>query len=248
VELRGELRPRVAASAELAASADAVPLAAALPEVRALGRELHISGERVPLVLEASEDGPFRVVVAVWAGPDGSEIVERAERLEALLGTWSGETIAESRWAEAHAVARDGAVAAVRTMQRRAAAEEHEALQRQVAAARRRLLRELARYLACAAESDEDFNAAFHRAMQRGGQVGALLVRAHGLLGYPLWTAAEVRAALDVAGRLTGNQRTNVLLGTPLEAAVRDPRWTAATTLKAISAPASVVGVGAPAT
>lgn len=90
-------------------------------------------------------------------------------------------------------------------------------------AARRRLLRELARFIACAADGDEAFNVAFHRAMQRGGQVGALLVRAHGLVGYPEWPGAVMRDAAEFVSRLSANQRTNVLLGTPLEAAVWDP-------------------------
>jgi hypothetical protein len=100
-----------------------------------------------------------------------------------------------------------------------------------VEAARQRLLRELGRYLAASSGTDEDFNVVFHRAMQRGGQVGALLVRAHGLIGYPEWPANLVQRAVEAASRLTANQRTNVLLGTPLEAAVRDPRWKAAEVL-----------------
>ena len=117
-------------------------------------------------------------------------------------------------------------------MRERAAQEERSALERQVAAARKRLLRELARYLACARTDAEEFNTAFHRAMERGGQTGALLVRAHSLVGYPDWSSEVVRAAIEAADLLNGNQRTNVLLGTPLEAAVRDPRWAAITTLR----------------
>jgi Protein of unknown function (DUF499) len=94
-----------------------------------------------------------------------------------------------------------------------------------------RLLRTLGRFLACAGTDGEDFNTVFHRMMQRGGQVGALLVRAHGLVGYPEWPDDLVQAAVQKADRLGANQRTNVLLGTPLEAAVRDPRWVAAGTL-----------------
>lgn len=231
VELKGKLRPLLAASAELAADGDAVPLAAALPEVRALGQELRTSGERVPLVLEAEEDGPFRVVVAVWAGLDGNEILESAERLEALLGMWNGETMSESRWAEANAVARERASQMVRAMSLRAVAEEKAGLHRQLDAAQRRLRLVLSRYLACMVEGEEAFNTVFHRGMLRGGQPGALLVRAHGLVGYPEWSDEETRSAMAFADELSANQRTNMLLGTPLEAAVRDPRWGAAETL-----------------
>jgi hypothetical protein len=78
---------------------------------------------------------------------------------------------------------------------------------------------------------NEDFNSAFHRSMQRGGQVGALLLRAHGLVGYPEWPADLVGASTNASERLSANQRTNLLLGTPLEAAVRDPRWQATNTI-----------------
>ena len=79
-----------------------------------------------------------------------------------------------------------------------------------------------------AAVDGEDFNAALHRSMQRGGPLGALLVRAHELIGYPEWPVDLVREATQFADDLSANQRRNVLLGTPLEAAVRDPRgWRA---------------------
>lgn len=233
VDTRGGRRPLAATAADLAGDSMAVPLSAMLAEVRGMGKDLRDSSELVPLVLESVEEGAFRAVVAVWAGDDGDEIVERAERLEALLATWDGELITELRWSEAHSLAREAAQGIVGKMNERAAVEEQSALKRQVETARRRLLRELARYLASAADGDEDFNTAFHRAMQRGGQVGALLVRAHGLVGYPEWSDAMVRSAGEYAASLSVNQRKNVLLGTPLEAAVRDPRWAAVETLAA---------------
>lgn len=227
-------RPLAASWRELVADPSAVPLSPLLAEIRAIGVDLRQPGERLPLVLQPVEEGSFRAAVAVWAGEAGDEIVERAERLEALLGMWNGELIPESRWAEAHAVARENARALVQAMRESAAVEERAGLRRQIEAARRRLLRELGRFLACAANQNDDFNAVFHRAMERGGQVGALLVRAHGLVGYPEWPADQVRAAIRDAEQLGANRRANVLLGTPLEAAVRDPRWTAVATLDAL--------------
>jgi hypothetical protein len=227
-------RPFAASARELAEDQRALPLSPLLPEARAVGQDLLEPGERVPLVLEPVTTGSFRAVVAVWATEEDYEIVETAERLEALLGMWDGTIVSEARWMESHTVARELADRRVREISARAAAEELAALRRQVEAARSRLMRELGRFLACSAGSGEEFNAAFHRAMQRGGQVGALLVRAHGLLGYPNWSDDLVRGALEVAERLSANQKKNVLLGTPLEAAVRDPRWAAAGTLETL--------------
>jgi hypothetical protein len=234
VDTQAGARPLAPSWRELAADPTAVPLSPLLSDVRAIGVDLRESGERLPLVLEAVEEGSFRAVVAVWADEGGHEIVERAERLEALLGMWNGALIPESQWAEAHAVARHNARALVQAMRDRALVEERAGLRRQIEAAQRRLMRELARFLACAANPNEDFNATFHRAMERGGQVGALLVRAYGLVGYPEWPADLVRSAVQEAERLGANRRTNVLLGTPLQAAVQDPRWTAVATLDAL--------------
>lgn len=211
----------------LAADASAVPLSPFSPALRAVGNDLLSAGELVPLVLGVADDGPFRVVTAVWVGPEGDEIVDRSERVEALLGMWDGAFVTPDRWNAAHALANSHALVAVQRMRDRATQEERKALERQVEAARSRLLGELGRFLACARQGEEGFNAAFHRWMGRGGQTAALLTRAHGLVGYPRWEPAMVQAKVDEVGELSANQQRNILLGTPLEAAVRDPRWIA---------------------
>ncbi len=223
----GKRRMLVASASELAENEAAIPLSPFAYDIRRIADNMLQTGERVPLVFGIAESGAFRVVVAAWAGPDGIAIVNRAERLEALLAMWDGALISEGAWCEAHEIACREASAHVIDMLKRAERLERAALERQVIAAQQRLLRELGRFLACAADDHEDFNAAFHRCMMRGGQVGALLARAHELIGYPKWSAEEDRAARDCAERLAANQRTNLLLGTPLEAAVRDPRWAA---------------------
>lgn len=223
-------RELVATAPELAENQTAIPLSPFSSDLRRVGQELQ-SPVRLPLVLAAADEGAFRVVVAAWAANEDVEIIDRAERLEALLGQWSGEPISEAMWNAAHTTGRELANARVEAMRKHAECEERAGLERQVKAARTRLLRELARFLACAATENEDFNSAFHRAMQRGGQVGALLARAYGLVGYPEWPSDLVRASEDAADRLGANQRANVLLGTPLEAAVRDPRWSAVVAL-----------------
>lgn len=143
------------------------------------------------------------------------------------MAMWNGQLIAEAQWKSVHADVRLHLESLVRARKDRALREESAALGEQVRAAHERLLRELGRFLACAQDGDEGFNSAFHRWMQRGGQTAALLARAHALVGYPEWSSQEVRAAANAADRLTRHQRMNVLLGTPLEAAIRDPRWVA---------------------
>jgi superfamily II DNA or RNA helicase len=217
----------------LAADTTALPLSPFIPSIRFVGNDLLSGGDLVPLVLGCAEEGPFRVVIAVWANADADVVVTGAQELEALLDMWDGSLVTADRWKRAHEVAREQATRRVDEMRAHAEQEERAALERQVDAARRRLLGELGRFLACAREKDEDFNAAFHRWMQRGGQTAALLVRAHGLVGYPEWEAGLLETKMEEADGLTTNQRKNVLLGTPLEAAVRDPRWLARESLNA---------------
>lgn len=226
-QLDGESRSVVADSRDLGSGRSAVPLSPLIAVFRSMGQELHQAGELAPLVIDAVEDGPFRVAMAVWVGPGGTEVVDRSERLEALLGMWDGALISEAQWRTAHEVIRSNAGATVSAMRDRATFEERTALQRQVDAAEQRLRRLLGRFLACARENGESFNVAFHRWMQRGGQTSALLERAYTLVGYPEWTAGEIAVAEAAVAKLTSNQRKNLLLGTPLEAAVRDPRWAA---------------------
>ena len=227
VDFAGAPVPLRASWKDLEADLKAVPLSPLQREVRAIGTELVGSGELLPLVIEAVDEGSFRSAVAVWAGEGGSEVVDRAERLEALLGMWNGTPITAAQWKEAHGIALDRAKERVRAMSSRAQQEELAGLECQVAAARIRLLRQLARFLACANGEGEDWNVLFHLSMQRGGQVGALLTRAHGLVGYPDWPEPIITEAVAHAARLSANQRKNLMLGTPLEAAVSDPRWRA---------------------
>lgn len=223
----------VAASSKVLAANDrAMPLSPFLPTIRRIGQAELAESNRFPLVLARAEDGPFRVVVAVWISPEGCEVVSRAERLEALMEMWDGSMVSEQDWQSAHAHASERASTALHAMAMRATREERVGLERQVEAARARLLRELGRYLASSAGEGSDFNTTFHRMMQRGGAIGALLTRAHGLLlGYPQWSDELVRSSRASVERLSANQRTNLQLGTPLEAAVRDPRWRAVETL-----------------
>lgn len=223
--------PLASDSSALARDVNAVPLSPFTSALRSFGTNIVSPGELVPLVVAVTEEGPFRTAVAVWAGTEADEIVDRAERLEALCGMWNGEALTQERWHRAHVFGQSVAAEHVAKMRECAEREEGNALQRQIDAAKGRLLNELSGFLACARQDDEDFNAAFHRWMQRGGQTAALLIRAYGLVGYPLWDDAVVEEAISQARLLSANQRKNVLLGTPLEAAVRDPRWGARSVL-----------------
>ena len=219
-------------SSELANDGTLLPGGPFGVEARSLAEPLRHSGEHPPLVLGVFEQGGFRAVEARWVSEGQVEAVTSSERLEALLGTWNGSRIpahvAEAATRDADAVAR-GRVLAMRT---RARSVARSALERQVDAASKRLARELARVLVCLDPSASDLNLTFQREMGRAGQVGVLLTQAFQLVSYPAWDAAQIRWAKGEVEGLGPNQRTNLLLGTPLGAALRDPRWEARATLE----------------
>lgn len=231
VETPNGRRRAVVTARELAGSTETLPLSPFDPVFRRLQPIGEGSGDLLPLVVAVVEQDAFRVAVAAWASVEGPELLDRAERLEALLGQWNGQPVSDKDWQAAHAAARSRASELVAAMARRALGEERAGLERQVQAASVRLRREVGRFLACARDAGQDYNAAFHRWMQRGGQVAALLAQAHDLIGYPEWSDAEIADAERAALSLSANQRKNVLLATPLEAAIKDPRWMARSTL-----------------
>ena len=98
----------------------------------------------------------------MWVGHGSDEVVDRIERLEALLGMWDGG-VAESRcWIDAETRAKCVARESVEAMIERAALEERVGLERQVAAAKLRLTRELGRFLLCLVPEALDLNQVFH--------------------------------------------------------------------------------------
>jgi hypothetical protein len=169
--------------------------------------------------------------VGYWCQGDQREEVERFDRLEALLGMWDGRFVAPADWIAAEKEAQGIAQERVEAMKREAARRERRGLERQVEAARLRLLRELARYLLCLDPDATDLNQVFHTQRTRDIASAVRLARAHELVGYPEWDTVLVEEMRQVVRGLGANQRQNVLLGSPLDAAIADPRWRAAETL-----------------
>lgn len=230
--IAGKSRRVLASSDQLAKEPTAWPLSPFVPELRQLGEEIVQAGELLPLVVGTHEDDGFRVAVAVWVGRDDDEVVERIERLEALLGMWDGRFAEPKRWLAADSYAKRIARGVVEGMVARATHEERAGLERQVAAAKLRLTRELGRFLLCLDPNVLDLNQEFHTQQLREIASAERLRRAHAMVGYPEWPPtllAELRGEVE---DLTANQRKNVIIGSPLDAALGDPRWQAVATLR----------------
>ena len=181
----------------------------------------------MPLVIGAYEEDAFRASLAFWCHRDHREEVERFDRLEALLGMWDGRFVSPAEWIAAEKEARRLARERVEAMKLEAARRERRGLERQVEAARLRLLRELARYLLCLDPDAADLNQVFHAQRTRDIGSAVRLARAYDLVGYPEWDTSLVEELRQVVRGLGPNQRDNVLLGSPLDAAMADPRWRA---------------------
>ena len=205
------------------------PLSLFEPALAAIRDRLQRPGERLPLILESAQDGPFRVSVALWVQPDGTTTpVESFADLRQRLDGWDGVYPEPVLWQRAKQAARQRAETDVRALKARALRRQTAARQRQLQAARVRLQRELGRYLVSVDGTAGDWNAILHEQATRDTLTAARLQKClEKLGGAPQWDT-ELRTELEpFAKALTDNERKGRLLGRELDAALNDPRWQA---------------------
>lgn len=195
------------------------------------------AGERLPLVVASHQVGAFRGSVALWVGLKHVEKVGAFAQVDALIAGWDGAAIAPEAWQKAHARALREAKTLVTTMAASAAERERKALERQIEAARLRLLKELLRFLLCMDVEAADLGQLIYQELKRGTGAARRIRHAQQLLGedYPAWDAWLVAAERAFVQGLTQSQREGRLLGKELDAALGDPRWAAAETLRELS-------------
>jgi len=208
-----------------------IPLSPMQPVLQALAGGLWKEGERLPLVVGSAQMGAFRRSVAYWVGNGSLIQVESFQELEKLIQAWDGTYPDPGEWIGAERKARREAQEQVGQMEERARQLERQALDRQVAAARARLLKELGRYLLCLDSSSGDLNTVFYRHMSRDLPGAERLRRCYYQLGgYPAWPESLRLELEEFVNALSDNQRKARLLGNELDAALEDPRWEAAAT------------------
>lgn len=209
----------------------AEPLTPLNPRLGELLAQLRRPGERLPLVIGAHQSGAFRRAIAYWVEQDVCTPVESFADLEGRVKNWTGDYPDPQRWVEAEQAAQAEAARQVREMEAQATAREAAALERQVAAARLRLLRELGRYLVCLGAGTADLNAVLYQQLTRDIATAQRLQRCLDKLGgqYPEWPDDLCHELDAFYTGLTENQRRARLLGKELDAALDDPRWLVAT-------------------
>lgn len=204
----------------------ALPLSPFESRLRELADGLIRTGERLPLVIGSYQSGAFRSSTAYWVGDGEMVMLESLEELERCVKAWNGEYPDPEAWLRAERAARTEAEKRVRNMENKAAQREREGLERQIAAARLRLQRELGRYLACLGSGTADLNGLLHKQMSRDISSAQRLKKClEKLGGYPEWTPDLCLELQTFADQLSDNQRRARLLGTVLDAALEDPRW-----------------------
>jgi len=215
--------------AALEADPAAIPPALTDPRIRRVADVFERSGECLPCILETSSSGPFRSARAAWLDSHGGwmEITSFAH-LESLLQAWDGSPANEAAWKAASDALRKTTAAEARQREETAQAKCRMLLAGQRKAARRRLLLELGRYLACLDEGTGDLNGLLYRQMTRDIVSQRRLGRGFELLGrnYPEWCDGLVWEIENSTAELPPNRKQARLLGSELDAALADPRWT----------------------
>ncbi len=225
----GQTRARYSAVTEwLEADPSVLPLTPIEPTLRDLAESLRRPGERLPLVIEAMQEGSFRSSQAFWVSRGCFVPVESFDQLQELVEAWDGTSPDAATWQAAQTEARRRASRTVSERAQQAEQRELAALRRQNEAVRLRLLRELGRFLACLTGTAEGLREAFYEQMTRDIAGAKRLKRAYDALGgSPAWTDAHEEELKEFLAHLPDNHRQARIIGNELEAALNDPRWKA---------------------
>jgi hypothetical protein len=205
-----------------------LPLTPFDPEVRTLADSFAKVGELLPLLLYAHQEGSSRTAAALWLGQNGPVEVMNFRQLQVLLADWDGAPPEARQVQDAMALARSAAEQRAKDRNQQWQCRYATALARQLSSAKLRLQRELGRYLASWALSGNNLQGVLEQLLQleRGSsdRIRRCLER---LGGRVPWSVDQSRD-LDIWVRsLPEAKRQARLLGSELDAALRDPRWAA---------------------
>jgi hypothetical protein len=196
--------------------------------VEKIAQTLSRPGERLPLVFGSHQKGTLRASAGRWVSDKRSAPIKSIAELQDKIETWNGAYPDPDAWQQAGEAASLDSKRAVESLEAAALERESEGLKAQVAAARLRLLRELGRYLVCFAGGPSDLNQVLYEQMSRDSAGAARLRQClERLGGYPDWAESLRGELYDFLSQISLNQRKAIVIGSPLEAALQDPRWEA---------------------
>ena len=180
-----------------------------------------------PLVIGKAIDGVYHASEVRWADRNGVQVVDSLDHLRQLLDKWDGTLSAAADIVAAESEADQKAAQRVDAMK---ASQQHTfraGIEGQLAAAQRRLRRELARNLRCIGNGN--LSQLFRQQMQ-GKSVSShrFSLAFNRLKGPPPWTLYEEVEATKYVDDLTDAQRQQrINLASELDSALNDPRWLA---------------------
>ena len=211
------------------------PLSPFDSDLREVMEKLWRPGERLPLVMNTHQQGAFRVSVAYWVSGNQIKPIGNVEQLEGLIKGWDGEYPDPGQWQRAVNKAAQTAKKAAKAMASRAIVSSKSKTERQLAAARLRLTRELGRFLMCLAGGETDLNQTWQSQMARDtATAGRLQQCLDRLGGYVDWTADLQWELRKFFRNLNDNQIKARCLGREVDEALQDPRWGAARSIRIV--------------
>jgi len=228
LKVPGQKPVRLAASpAMLDEDESLTPVSPTAPVLRELASYLHRTGEHLPLVTGSYEDGAFRTTVAYWIHGTKAYLVQTMQQLRDLLNAWDGQYADPAKWVGVQRRAVSNARKLVGERVIHATEQEAASRERQIEAVRLRLKRELGRYLVCQTRGDaSDLNAVLYGELNKDGAgTRRLRVVFERIGGYPEWDGNLCQELEEWHAGLSEPQRQTRLLGSPLDAALADPRW-----------------------
>jgi superfamily II DNA or RNA helicase len=213
-----------------------MPLTAPMPLWERVAAALSPHGDRAPLVVATVTRGAFSAAEAMWIDEDGGMTpIESLGSLRERLDAWEGHVPPLAATAIATAQAHGTAQRRVDEMRENSMTREISGLHAQIEAARYRLQVEVGKVLAWmgAPLTPGGLNRALFSGTQGAHASAALLKEAYQRFdGYPTWTPELVERLRGFEEELTPNDRRAMQALSELTAALQDPRWVAASTLK----------------
>jgi len=202
------------------------PLSPFDSDLREVMGKLWRPGERLPLVVNTHQQGAFRTSMAYWVSGKQIKPVGSVEQLEGLIKGWDGTYPGPGQWQRAVKKAAQAAKKAAQAMVSEAAVSSKRKTERQLAAARLRLTRELGRFLMCLEGGETDLNQTWQSHMARDtATAGRLQQCLDRLGGYVDWTPDLHWELRQFFRNLSENQIKARCLGREVDAALQDPRW-----------------------
>jgi superfamily II DNA or RNA helicase len=205
------------------------PLSPSDDVLQQLARTLGRSGERLPLVIETYQKGPFRCSNSCWVEKGEIASIETMEDLKMRVESWDGTYPDPDEWVRAREMVRIEATRRLQAMEVSATERERAGLRSQIESARIRLKRELGRYLVSQGANVEDLNGFLFQVASKDSEGSKRLKKVLGVLdgpgGYPDWDDETRRELESFQNGLTDNQVRGRSMMKEIDAALQDPRW-----------------------